>query len=120
MARGRMMMANNPDALRLFRLAMAVLEDKIRRLPTRRKLDRPASMAIVISGEGDHFATCAQPGKQLLAAVGGRVVHQVAQDDKLARLIFIQQIRQTLLDRSHPPERHQPAGRPLAELVAEV
>ena len=32
---GRMMMANNPDALSLFKIAMAVLENKIWRLPTR-------------------------------------------------------------------------------------
>ena len=116
-----MMMPNDPDALRLLRGAMTVLKEEVRRLPARHEVNRRLDMAIVIPSQGDHFAALAQPGEELARRRGGgSVVHQVAYDDELARLVFIEQFRQPGLDRGHPPERNQPAGRPLGELVAKV
>ena len=48
------------------------------------------------------------------------IMHQIAHDDELARAVFVDQFRETRFDRSHPPERHQPARRALAQLVAEM
>jgi len=78
---------------------MPMLKKELRRLPTRHELDRPFDMPIVVPGQGDHCTALPEPGKQLARRLGGgTVVHQVAYDDELARLVFIEQFRQPGFD----------------------
>ena len=85
------MMPDDADTLGLFRLAMPVLENEIRRFPAQRKLDCACDMPVVVAGEGNHFAMFAQATEKRLGGGGGSlVVDQVAHDKQLARLIFHQ------------------------------
>jgi hypothetical protein len=94
-----MMMPNDPDAIRHLRGPVTVLKDEVRRLPTRHELDRPFDMAIVVPGQGDHCTALPEPGEQLACGRGGgTVVHQVADDDELAGLVFIEQFHQPGFD----------------------
>jgi len=92
-------MANDPDALGNLWGAMTMLKYEVRRLPTRHEINRQLDMAIVVPGQGYHFAALAQPGDQLLRWPGrGSIVHQIAEYDQLARLVFIEQVRQPNFD----------------------
>lgn len=116
------MMPDDASApLALPRLAVAMHEDKPGRFPARAELDRMGGVPIVIAGQGDDFAALAQPCEKFASKHGrGAIVNQIAHDDELPRLVFLEQLDEPLLDRAHPPERHEPASRSLRKLIAEV
>src|SRR5450432_807686 len=111
-ARRRMMMADDLDPAGLVSLAVTVLENKVRRLPTGSELDRARHVSIVISRERDHFAAAAQTREQIArCGTGSLVVHQIADDEELPRQIIFEQCVQSLSDRSHAPKWDQATRR---------
>ena len=100
---------------------MAMLKEEIGRLPARGKGDRMRHVPVVVSSQRNDFAAGSQPFQEGRGRRARRaIVHQIPYDDELARLVFCEQFRETLLDRLHAPKWHEPPRGTLAELVAEV
>ena len=114
-------MPDDLDPSRRLRGAMAMMEMKALGLPRRDHLDLSAQLPIVISRD-HNWLTNLPKLLQQLDGLGSRrsIMHQVAQDDEPKRLIFFDELRQSLRNRRHPPHRHQPARRALAQFVAKM
>ena len=93
------MMPNDTNAIRHLRGPMPVLKEESRRLPTRHEFDRSFDMPIVVPGQGDYGTALSEPSEQLARRRGGgRIVHQIAYDDELPPLVFVEQFRQPAFD----------------------
>jgi hypothetical protein len=81
----------------------------------------PAQLAIVITGNHHHLTTLGKAAQELGRFARGRfVVNEVAQDDQLARLIFVDQLGEPIGNRRHPPHGDKGASRALAQLVTKM
>jgi hypothetical protein len=116
-----MMMPDDLDPVRWFRRAMAVMEMKSSGRPGLDHFHLAAQLPIVISRDDD-WLTNVSEALQQLRRLRGRcaVVDQIAQDDEPERPIFLHELGQALGDRRHAPHRHKPAGRALAQFIAEM
>jgi hypothetical protein len=101
--------------------AMPMVKIKRLRLERVPHLDMAAQMTIVIPGDNDHFATLAKSAQELGRFTRRRpVVNQIAEHDKLPRFVFIDELREPIRDRRHPPQRDQGTGCALAQFVAKM
>lgn len=114
-------MADDLDAPRRFRGAVAVMEMEAIALPVLPHLNRTADMPVVVAGDQDQLAHRSQTlHEQPCFARRASVVHQVADDDQPVGTIVGQQLDEPVFHRSHTPERHQPARGALADFVPKM
>jgi len=115
------MMADNSNPPARIGFAISVLKDELRCFPAGPKLNRVGCASVMVPGEHDDFEAITEAIKQCLRRLNrSAIMKQVANDNQLARLIFGQQFLEPMLDRSHAPQRNEPACRALAQFIAKV
>jgi hypothetical protein len=108
-------MSDDLNALGDIGRAMSVMKMKPVRLPGIQHRDPTGQLAIMIAREQNWFRDLRDPSDQLTQFDGGSfVVHEVAQEDEVLRLIILYQFDEPFFDRRHPPHRHEPSRRALA------
>lgn len=115
------MMPDDLDAAPPLGRAMAMMKMEALGFPRLHHLNLAAQLPIVVSRDDNRLAM----RREVLQKFGGfrgrrLIVDEVAEDNELTRLIFIDQLHQPLGDRRHPPHRDETARRALAEFVAKM
>lgn len=114
-------MSNDLDAMRALHCAMTMMKLETLGFPRLHHSNFAAHLPVVISGHNNRLAASSEVA-QKSGGFGRRrfIVDEVAEDNQLARPIFIYQLQQAVGNRRHPPHRDEPARRALAEFVAKM
>ncbi len=100
---------------------MSVMKMKTSGFPGFEPFHLAAKLPIMISRDQNRLAEFPDSLQQLARFHGsGSIVHEIAQNYETVRAILIDQLQETLGNGLHPPHWNQPAGRPLAQFVAEM
>ena len=115
------MMSNDLDSLRLIHGTMAMMKMEAFDFPRLHHFNVTAQLPIVIARDNDRLAVRRQILQEARRFRGCcLIVDEIAQDNQMARLIFIDQLQQPRRDRRHSPHRHETADCALAQFVTEM
>lgn len=114
-------MADNLNSTSAVDGAMPVMKMEPLRFKRVNHFEVTAQLTIVIARHDNHLATIGEVAqKRSSLARRGFVVNEIAENDEPLRFVFVNQIRQSIRNRRHPPQWDESAGRALAQFITKM
>lgn len=115
------MVANDLDPAPCFDRTMPVMKMESIRFERVDHFNLAAQLPVVIPSDDQDFAARCEIAQQLGGFASRRlIVNQIAKNDEPLRIVFADQLGQSIGDRRHSPQRNESASRTLAQFITKV